>query len=246
MMSQARHYQKAPITEAILDLRVEPVAGLRVDTLESAGDGEKDVYPDRKPLVMGTGYLVWSEQVSATASSSPLGTRFASTDGKAIWQARLDGFTFSRLAPYDRWESFRDEARRLWKIYRDRVQSSPIKRVALRYINRFDIPCDRLKFEDYFRTYPQVSPEFRDEPVGLLLHLKFPQRDLLAEVLINQVIVPPAIATVRSVILDLDLYRAESVPDEDEPLWKLFEDLHVRKNQLFEACITDRARELIQ
>jgi len=246
MMSQTRHYQKAPITEAIIDLRVEPTSGLSFDTLESIGDGEKDLYPNRKPLLMGTGYLQWGEQVSAAASSSPLGTRFASTDGKVIWLARFDGFTISRLAPYDRWESFRDEARRLWNIYRDRIQSFSIKRIAVRYINRFDIPCDRLKLKDYFRTYPEVSPELPDELAGLLLHLRIPQRDLLGEVLINQAIIPPTTDSVRSVVLDLDLYRAESVPSDEEPLWKLFEDLHDRKNELFEACITDRARELIR
>lgn len=245
-MGQSRHYQNAPITEAIIDLRVEPVSGLSGDALELVGDSEKDLYPDRKPILMGTGYLQWGEQVSAAATASPVGTRFVSTDGKVIWQARPDGFTISRLAPYDRWESFRDEARRLWTIYRDRMQIPSIQRIAVRYINRFDIPCNRLRLKDYFRTYPEVSPELNDEPAGLLLHLRIPQSDLLGEVLINQALVPPATETGRSVVLDLDLYRAESVPAEEEPLWKLFEDLHVRKNQVFEACITDRARELIR
>ncbi len=245
-MSDSRHYPHAPITEAIIDLRVEPVSWLCADALASVGDGEKDLYPERKPIVMGTGYLQWGEQVSATASSSPVGTRYVSTDTKVIWQARLDGFTFSRLAPYDRWESFRDEARRLWKIYRDRMQSSSIQRIAVRYINRFDIPCDRLKLKDYFRTYPEVSPDLPDDLAGLLLHLRIPQRDLLGEAMINQAIVPPTTDSVRSVVLDLDLYRAESLPVDEEPLWRLFEDLHDRKNELFEACITDRARELIQ
>jgi uncharacterized protein (TIGR04255 family) len=246
MMSQTRHYQNAPITEAIIDLRVESASRLSADTLESVGEGERDLYPDRKPILMGTGYLQWGEQVSAAASSSPLGTRFVSTDGRVVWQARVDGFTISRLAPYDRWESFRDEARRLWTIYRAQLQSPTVQRIAVRYINRFDIPCGRLKLKEYFRTYPEVSPELPDEPAGLLLHLRIPQRDMLGEVLINQAIVPPASENVRSVVLDLDLYRAESVPDEEGPLWELFEELHIRKNALFEACITDRARELIQ
>lgn len=246
-MSESRRYQNAPITEAIIDIRVEPVSRLLcADALESVGDGEKGLYPDRKSLLMGTGYLQWGEHVSATASSSPVGTRYASTDGKVIWQARTDGFTISRLAPYDRWESFRDEARRLWTIYRGRMQSPSVQRIAVRYINRFDIPCDRLRLKDYFRTYPEVSSELPDELAGLLLHLRIPQRDLLGEVLINQAIIPPTTETVRSVVLDLDLYRAESLPAEEEPLWKLFEDLHIRKNLLFEACITDRARGLIQ
>ena len=110
-MSQTLHYRNVPITEAIIDLRVEPTCEPVADTLESVGNDEQDVYPERTPILMGTGYLQWGDRVSATASSSPLGTRFASRDGKVIWQARLDGFTISRLAPYHRWESFRDEPR---------------------------------------------------------------------------------------------------------------------------------------
>src|SRR5271157_831122 len=96
-MSESRRYQNAPITEAIIDLRVEPVSRLLcADALESVGDGEKGLYPDRKPLLMGTGYLQWGEHVSATASSSPVGTRYASTDGKVIWQARTDDSLIGR------------------------------------------------------------------------------------------------------------------------------------------------------
>ena len=202
-MSQTLHYRNAPITEAIIDLRVEPTCEPVADTLESVGNDEQDVYPERTPILMGTGYLQWGDRVSATASSSPLGTRFASRDGKVIWQARLDGFTISRLAPYDRWESFRDEARRLWTNYRQRIQSSSIQRIAVRYINRFDIPRDRLELKDYFRTYPEVPPGLPDELTGFLLHLRIPQRDLLAEVLINQATILPPTENVRSVVLDL-------------------------------------------
>jgi hypothetical protein len=34
MMSQTRHYQKAPITGAIIDLKVEPMSGLSASTLD--------------------------------------------------------------------------------------------------------------------------------------------------------------------------------------------------------------------
>jgi len=43
-MSQSRHYENAPITEAVVDLRVEPVSGLSADTLASVGDGELDEF----------------------------------------------------------------------------------------------------------------------------------------------------------------------------------------------------------
>ena len=50
---------------------------------------------------------------------------FASSDERQIFQARLDGFSFSRLAPYDRWETFRDEARRLVFAVRRMMKGVP-------------------------------------------------------------------------------------------------------------------------
>jgi len=37
-MSESRHYQHAPITEAMINLRVKPMPRVRADTLVSVGD----------------------------------------------------------------------------------------------------------------------------------------------------------------------------------------------------------------
>ncbi|MFN5625028.1 MAG: TIGR04255 family protein, partial [Planctomyces sp.] len=47
-----------------------------------------------------------------------------------------------------------------------------------------------------------------------------------------------------SVVLDIDLFQDHALPNDEAELWKCFEALHDRKNEIFEACITDAAREL--
>jgi uncharacterized protein (TIGR04255 family) len=76
----------------------------------------------------------------------------------------LDGFAMSRLAPYENWNAVRDEARRLWDIYRSIAKPSKLIRLAVRYINRIDMPLPLGDFKDYLRTVPDVSP---DLPQGL-------------------------------------------------------------------------------
>ena len=49
-----------------------------------------------------------------------------------------------------------------------------------------------------------------------------------------------------SVALDIDLFRAEDLPDDDGQRRRLFEELRCRKNEVFEACITEKTRELIR
>jgi len=45
--------------------------------------------------------------------------------------------------------------------------------------------------------------------------------------------------------LDIDLFVEQPEIADEESLWGFFQKLRERKNLYFEACITDRTRELI-
>ena len=47
-----------------------------------------------------------------------------------------------------------------------------------------------------------------------------------------------------SLLLDIDLFKDQNVPQKDNEVWELFSHLHRQKNKIFEAFITDKAREL--
>jgi uncharacterized protein (TIGR04255 family) len=121
-----------------------------------------------------------------------------------------------------------------------------VLRLAVRYINRLDIPAQKIEIKDYFRTMPEVSPDLPQLLVGFFMQLRIPHEDLSCEMLLNQAIVPPPRADTVSVVLDVDLFRTADVPSDEDAIWDYFEKLHVRKNAVFEACITERTRELIQ
>ena len=247
-MVTPKHYPKAPITEAIIDLRVRPRADLKLEQLKSLRNGEELAYPKLEGIYEAVGTLEVQVGVSASASAqqNQTGFKFASEDGKYVWQTRINGFTFSRLAPYEDWEQFRDEARRLWALYRQRVAPIETCRLAVRYINRVDLPSGPVDLKDYFRTSPEVSPDLPQELAGFFMQVRIPQMDLGAQVLINQTIIPPAREGVVSVVLDIDVFRDENVAKDEAAIWEFFEQLHDRKNEVFEACITDRSRELFQ
>lgn len=134
-MPTQRHYPKAPITEAIIDLRADLPDGTSVADLERVHIGQEVAYPIKRNRALNVVQGQIGEQGAAAACSKHIGFLFASQDGKSLFQARLDGFTMSRLAPYERWESFRDEARRLWDVYRSVAKPIKVIRVAVRYIN---------------------------------------------------------------------------------------------------------------
>ena len=78
--------------------------------------------------------------VSTRAIRKMNGVRLTSEDGRQVAQLRTDGFSFSRLAPYEDWSTFFAEAGRLWGAYIDIAEPRRTTGVAVRYINQIVVP----------------------------------------------------------------------------------------------------------
>jgi len=240
----AIQYDNAPITEALIDIRVELSSDVTLKTLEAIHNEVKVRYPGKKQRVHAQGQFSVGGEIGAMAKQTVMGFALSSEDGKQIFQIRLDGFTFSRLRPYGNWGELRDEGQRLWGIYRRMVSPRRITRVAVRYINQIDIPIPDFDYKDYFRTIPEVSPVLPQRLSGFFMQLQFPQADFGGLLILTQTAVPPPSPGMNSVILDLDVFKDGVEVVSDDELWALLETLRNRKNEFFEGCITDRAREL--
>ena len=244
------HYSKAPITEAIIDIQFagpecDPTALLKLQ------DKEGSSYPEKKPILIAS-FMLDAGQADAppavtTQSQSQHGWAFVTADKLQIWQVRSGAFTFSRLAPYQNWTAFRNEARRLWELSKPYFKPEQITRIAVRYVNRLELPVPLRDFKDYLQTVPEVSPKLPQGLLSYFMQLQIPQEDIQSLLILNQQFVSnKPEATSVPVILDLDLFRTYELPQEEEPLWSLFERLHEKKNDIFQACITDLTRELIR
>jgi uncharacterized protein (TIGR04255 family) len=244
-MTVGTHYPNAPITEAVIDIQVAPQVNL--DALEKSHIGEAG-YPTIEKLNAASGQMTFGPDANAfaAATSQPFGYLYRSLDQLQIYQARSNGFTFSRLGRYPHWNAIRAEAQRLWEKYRAAAHSSEITRVAVRYVNRIDIPLPFNSFTDYLRTVPQLSPDLPMGLSGYFMQLVIHLAEINGDGIINQTIIEPAKPGVVSVVLDIDIFRTIEIPQSEAELWNLFEDLREQKNKVFEACITDEARRLFQ
>lgn len=244
-MQEQRHYSRAPITEAIIDLRVTLPEGFSVEQLTDIHALISDHFPTKEPIHAGSLMLQAGPNIKIDASRQHHGFLFRSEDGLRIFQATLSGFTFNRLAPYKTWEEFRGEARQLWEVYKDICKPSSVIRAAVRFINRLDLPGPALDLKDYLRTVPEVSPDLPQGLSAFFMQLQIPQEDLNCMLIINEAFAPPTSPELVSVILDFDLFREQIWQSDDEEIWRFLEQLRQRKNQAFEASITERTRELI-
>ncbi|MEX0715024.1 MAG: TIGR04255 family protein [Planctomycetaceae bacterium] len=220
--------------------------GVALADLERLQDAIREEFPGKKGRHAVDARIAVGTQMETSTRAQQVGYAFKSVDEKRILQAQLGGFTLSRLAPYDGWAPFRDDAQRLWNVYRDGVRPEEITRLAVRYINRIDIPLPFTELKDYLRTVPEVSPDLPQTLSGLFMQLSIPQEDISSTAILTEAQVDPARPGVASIILDTDLFRASELPQGDDSIWNVFEVLHDRKNEIFEACITDSTRSLFR
>src|SRR5438445_7655322 len=158
-MAQIRHLNQAPIVEAVVDIRVKTRADFAFETVASVHEQLLPDYKRKEEMSVTEFYLDQALGKVIEQRRQDLGKqgfRFITADGIQIVQFRRDGFTFSRLAPYTRWEEVFDEASRLWKIYTGTVPCEEVARVAVRYINRLLLPAVQRKLSEFLTALPPV------------------------------------------------------------------------------------------
>jgi uncharacterized protein (TIGR04255 family) len=125
------------------------------------------------------------------------------------------------------------------------VPEAQVTRVGVRYINQLDLPSTMRDFNDYIRTYPQVSSDLPQALAGFFSQVQIPLPDIEAMLLVTVTTVPPPSVNVASVVLDIDVFKENLKPMPDSKIWESLDVLRRRKNLAFEACITNNTRELI-
>lgn len=241
----SKKYARAPITEAIIELRVAPAAGIPTASCKSVFSSIRDEFTDIDELLIMQAEISGGKKVGASATQELAGYTFRSKERGQIVTACPDRFAFSQLPPYDRWETFCPAARRLWEIFRRETKPSQIVRIATRFVNRIEIPLPITDIAHYFRTAPVISPDMRQDLSGYFLQIQLPQTDLHCTVTLNQALLASADGSTAPFLLDIDIFDAPPEFQTDELIWDRLLAFRWRKNDIFEACITDRIRELI-
>lgn len=248
-MVEPTRFPNAPITEALLDIRVKLPLQTDLAKLAAFHDTIKQRYPAKQERVSWRGHIEIKAspvaQVSQSAAGGPDGYLFTSVDGRQVVQARLDGFTFSRLKPYDKWEALRDEARELWQHYVRIASPETVTRVALRYINRIEIPLPMRDFKDYILTTPEIAPDLPQGLDSFFMRLVIPDPKAQAVAIVTETVEPVDESSNRlPLIFDIDVFRMAAFNVQDKTLWETLDQLHDLKNDIFFKSITLKAKEL--
>jgi uncharacterized protein (TIGR04255 family) len=229
-------YNRAPVIEASFEFGIDKMPVDVLPALEAVGRELVSTYPRKQ-------YISSDRRISDEPPSEGelLGFAFVSEDGKQVVLSRRDGFSFHRLAPYDRWESFLDEARRTWEVYSPQVvPNGAVRRFAVRYINEFTLPFGE-PLHHFFNVYP-MTPNPEELFTDLFLRVQ------------TQIEAPPGrlttiLAPVRRTQSDtqthyhiiLDNQLAFDINTSDSA-WKVADQVRLIKNNAFDSQITERLK----
>ncbi len=245
-MTVQKHYSKAPIVEAAIDLHCKSANEQSMDTLERVRELLVAEYPIREDLIELRAQI--APGTGITSEQKATGFRALTSERTRVAGIGLERFTFSWLAPYDRWESLRDEAFRIWGLYSSITNPVNVTRVGVRFINRLDLPNKDgvgVELDQYLRTAPRIAPELPQRLESFFLRFQMLiAGDPPANLTITETGVAPFSPDVVSVLLDIDAF-AQGLAVTAEAAWEIIERLRHQKNAAFECSITDATRELI-
>ncbi len=249
-ISEPERFARAPIVEAALVVNATMKNQVDQEKLASFQERLESRYPGKQVRMSWSGQWQFrpdTPPVAKTATEGAVGYLFTSPDGKQIVQARKDGFAFSRLQPYQDWKTFRREAADLWTRYVAHIQPHKIERIALRYINRIELPLPLHDLKDYVLTGPELAPGIPQKLSTFFFRAIVPLEQDGAFASITETIAEDDTSKgVLPLILDIDVFRMGAFPLQVEKLFPYFDGLRNLKNLLFFNTLTDKTKALFR
>jgi len=251
-MAGAPSYRKPPVHEALIDIRIDPISADHLQRLEDLHKKLIKEYPNKKVRrrFSGTVQIEATTVVRLPVESGILGYWFQSQDQRRLVQVRLDGFTYNRIKPdpheeWPGWNKMRDEAKEAWKLYAEALNLSEFTRLAVRYINTIAIPVSPIELYDYFTAPPRIPPDLPYQDMldfSSSVTISFPAHKAIA--VVKHAPAPQPYPGTISVILDIDVFRNERATLSTFPMWETLDQLRDLKNEIFEASLLPRTKEL--
>jgi uncharacterized protein (TIGR04255 family) len=241
-----RRYRNPPIIEALCEFRFEPsvpwdlaIPGLIYEKVRGDFPKRRQAKAIEVNVAAGPGGV---EQRLVTTDR----IHFLREDEKALIQVDRDLLVVNRLRPYPTWQDFLPLIRQGFDAYLEIAKPKGVQRIGLRYINRIEIPSRRIKLEDYFEFHPFVGPKLPQDLGSFIVGVQIPyedSRDTLRLQLANATVETPDMV---AVMLDLDYFLVQRGQVSLDAVFEWAETAHDCVEGVFEACITDRLREIFE
>lgn len=250
-IARIRHLAKAPIAEALLDIRVQPREDITVEHLLALEDMLRPAYEQRKEKRQNQFQIkvdLTKPDAGHAKISSPVttGYSFANVDGSRLVQVAREGFTQNFLPKYSDGDDLLTESRKNWESYARVAMPALITRLALRYINRISIPTQEMDFNDYFPEAPRVPAELPQFLANYFSRVTIINPEIGAHAAVAQAFSGEHDETGIQFVLDIDVYIEREYHSGDKEIWEKLAELRKFKNEIFFAHASDKLLELFE
>ena len=180
-----------------------------------------------------------------TSGSSKIGVRFDSTPPQHVLQCRVNGFTFSRVSPYENWMQVREAAQQHWNSFATALGHRRVTRLAVRYINALNFPLPIADFSEYLVAAPRVPQELSQSVSGFLQRVVIEAAAPKSHTaVVTQAIENFVPGTLFTVVFDIDVFQNVDLDLRTDELWAILDNLRDAKNEIFFSHLSEKAVEL--
>lgn len=172
--------------------------------------------------------------------------QFLSEDEHQLVQVGPNMLAVNCVSSYPHWTNFRVLIREMFDVYHSIANPSTIKRIGLRYINRIEIPEAQFDISTYFNLEPKLPDEISHDFLNLFLRMELPYPSDNGMLILTFGSAPVKTTDKSSFILDLDFVTQQNSNIQFDITDRWVETAHSNIETAFEACISDRLRELFQ
>ncbi|MGH9542757.1 MAG: TIGR04255 family protein [Terriglobales bacterium] len=241
MAAPRQHLKRAPIEEAIIELRVQPAVGLAFEQLAPLVEELGQSYPVRETLRSLSATLhIGREPLLPEQEDRQLGWVLHSSDKCQVVRITAESFSFSRLRPYTDWNQVSSEARRVWALYVRVAEPLQVTRLGTRYVNRESLP-NGIAPGRVLEEPPKVPPPAPSSIQRFVALVELRDAETTANATVIQAMEPTQAGT--NVFLDIDAYRIVTLSPQSPEIPLVLETLRQLKNRIFFASVTESAVE---
>ncbi len=228
------HLTNAPITEALLDIHVEPDADMTLARLDEFSLAVQDQFPEKRTIrTIEAEIAVDSDANKSVRRDEVIGYINWNEDKTRAVQGRVNGFSVNHVRDkYTQWNDLRDEAYALWQKYTLVAKPKSIVRCALRYINRIEVNTS-VNIDKILKTRIEIAETLPRPPVGFLFRAQL-HFDAHIQAILTQAKDPHLLDPSKMwIIFDIDVFSTKSCPVTDDSVWEELAHLRELKNRCF-------------
>lgn len=244
-MSDPRYLPNAPIIEALLNFQANASAGWKSEAIRTQMAAKWVVHTEiqeLRPFQVKFVHTPQGELPPEVCAPETEGFIFRSKQEPTVHQVRRDGYTFSRLAPYETWESLEESALRGWAEYQDVLKPEELHSVSARFINQLKFPANGFRLGRYFTTPPTPPPQLDWQFHGFVNQAQFAIPGSPCVVCST---LTPAFDAVPgqtlSFILDVEIILKEPLSMLGRELKDVLSEMRRLKNLAFFGLLTEEA-----